>query len=93
MQEITYLSVCIRLYFLSQLWYVPCLCILICIFHWFVKLIRIYLIYPTRFCLASLRPYDNGSVNLVTIPSGPKTFGILSNESDRERDSECSCTL
>ena len=50
--------------------------------------------YPARFCLASLRPYDSGNVNLVTIPSGPNTFdGMLSNESDNERESDWSCIL
>lgn len=56
--------------------------------------IKHYCIYPTRFCRASLRPYESGKVNLVTIPSGPNTFdGILSNESDNERESELSCIL
>lgn len=51
-------------------------------------------VYPKRFCRASLRPYDNGSVKRVTIPSGPKTFdGILSNESESERESDWSCKL
>lgn len=51
-------------------------------------------IYPTLFCLASLRPYESGNVNLVTMPSGPNTFnGILSNDSDSERESDCSCRL
>lgn len=50
--------------------------------------------YPKRFCRASLRPYDNGRVKRVTIPSGPKTFdGILSNESESERESAWSCKL
>lgn len=59
------------------------------------KLIRLFiLVYPTRFCLASFRPYESGNVNRVTSPSGPNTFdGILSNESDNERESDWSCIL
>lgn len=48
-----------------------------------------YVFYPKRFWRASLRPYDNGKVKRVTIPSGPNTFeGILSKLSDSERESD-----
>ncbi len=44
-----------------------------------------YLFYP---CRIFFRPCDNGKVNLVTRPSGPNTDGILSKESDKERESD-----
>ena len=46
-------------------------------------------------CRGFFRPCDNGKVNLVTIPSGPKTDdGILSKESDKDFVStDCSCKL
>lgn len=51
-------------------------------------------LYPCLLCLASLRPQDRGKVKRVTIPSGPNTDdGMLSNESDSERESDWSCRL
>lgn len=46
-------------------------------------------------CRGFFRPWDRGNVNLVTIPSGPKTDdGILSSESDKDFVSaDCSCKL
>ena len=66
---------------------------IICFFFRFCSLFVSH--YPTRFGRVSFRPYDSGKeVNLVTIPSGPNTFdGILSKESDNERESELSCIL